>query len=135
PAVLLTGSDQWHPGVVGLVASRLKERYRRPAFAIAYDGEGRGTGSGRSVPGVDLGRAVRAAVEEGILEKGGGHAMAAGLTVRRTRLPDLSAFFSERLAEDVALATAENELKIDGALTAGGATLDLMRMLEQAGPY
>lgn len=135
PAVLLTGSDQWHPGVVGLVASRLKERYRRPAFAIAYDGEGRGTGSGRSVPGVDLGRAVRAAVEEGILEKGGGHAMAAGLTVRRRRLPDLSAFFSERLAEDVALATAENELKIDGALTAGGATLDLMRMLEQAGPY
>ena len=70
PAVLLTGADGWHPGVVGLVASRIKERYRRPAFAIAWDADGKGTGSGRSIPGVDLGAAVRKAVAEGLLEKG-----------------------------------------------------------------
>lgn len=83
PAVLLTGSDDWHPGIVGLIASRLKEAHRRPSFAVAFDETGKGTGSGRSIPGVDLGKAVRRAVDEGLLEKGGGHAMAAGLTVLR----------------------------------------------------
>ena len=87
PAVLLTGSDGWHPGVVGLVASRLKDRYRRPAFAIAWDVDGKGTGSGRSIPGVDLGAAVRKAVEEKLLEKGGGHAMAAGLSLAEADWP------------------------------------------------
>ncbi|MBC00417.1 MAG: single-stranded-DNA-specific exonuclease RecJ [Rhodobacteraceae bacterium] len=135
PSVLLTGSDGWHPGVVGLVASRLKDRYRRPAFAIAYDVNGKGTGSGRSIPGVDLGAAVRKAVDEGILEKGGGHAMAAGLTVRRERLADLSAFLDTALAAQVEVARAENELKIDGALTASAASTDLVHALEQAGPF
>jgi single-stranded-DNA-specific exonuclease len=135
PSVLLTGSQSWHPGVVGLVASRLKERHRRPAFAIAYDEAGKGTGSGRSIPGVDLGRAVREAVEAGILEKGGGHAMAAGLTLRRDREAELAEFFRDKLSQDVTAATAEHELKIDGAVTASGATLDLLHRVESAGPF
>lgn len=135
PAVLLTGSDGWHPGIVGLIASRLKEAHRRPAFAIAYDETGKGTGSGRSIAGVDLGRAVRKAVEEGLLEKGGGHAMAAGLTVRREREAELSIFFNDMLKQDVEVAASNRELKIDAALTAGGATLDLVNGLERAGPY
>ncbi|MFN4008480.1 MAG: single-stranded-DNA-specific exonuclease RecJ [Pannonibacter sp.] len=135
PAVLLTGSDGWHPGIVGLIASRLKEAHRRPAFAIAYDETGKGTGSGRSIAGVDLGRAVRKAVEEGLLEKGGGHAMAAGLTVRREREAELSAFFNDMLKQDVEVAASNREMKIDAALTAGGATLDLVNGLERAGPY
>ncbi|WP_299471063.1 single-stranded-DNA-specific exonuclease RecJ [uncultured Roseibium sp.] len=135
PAVLLTGSDDWHPGIVGLIAARLKEAHRRPAFAIAYDASGKGTGSGRSIPGVDLGRAVREAVENGLLEKGGGHAMAAGLTVRREKTDDLEDFFNESLNKDVEDATRNREIKIDAALTATGATLDLLELLEKAGPY
>ena len=85
--------EGWHPGVVGLVAARLKERFGRPAFAIALEPGGIGTGSGRSIAGVDLGRAVRHAVERGLLLKGGGHAMAAGVTLRKdalARVPRLS---------------------------------------------
>lgn len=135
PAVLLTGSDGWHPGIVGLIASRLKEAHRRPAFAIAYDESGKGTGSGRSIPGVDLGRVVRLAVEEKLLEKGGGHAMAAGLTVQRERQDELSAFFNQHLKEEVEVASSSRELKVDAAMTATAATLDLMSMLEKAGPF
>lgn len=135
PAVLLTGSEDWHPGIVGLIASRLKDAHRRPAFAIAYDATGKGTGSGRSVPGVDLGKAVRQAVENGLLEKGGGHAMAAGLTVRREKAADLEVFFNDALKSDVEAATATREIKVDAALTATGATLDLLELLEKAGPY
>ncbi|WP_417669815.1 single-stranded-DNA-specific exonuclease RecJ [Roseibium sp.] len=135
PAVLITGSEDWHPGIVGLIASRLKEAYRRPAFAISYDGDGKGTGSGRSVQGVDLGRAVRKAVDLGLLEKGGGHAMAAGLTVLRSKEEDLSAFFNEELVADVEVAGAHRDIKVDAALTATGATLELMELLEKAGPY
>ncbi len=96
-AVVIASKDGWHPGVVGLVAARLKERFGRPAFAIAMLGDS-GTGSGRSIPGVDLGHAVRAAVDKGLLVKGGGHAMAAGLTVTRAKLKDLRAFLEETLA-------------------------------------
>ena len=135
PAVIVTERRGWHPGVVGLLASRLKERYRRPAFAIAFDGNGKGTGSGRSVPGLDIGRLVRKAVDTGLLLKGGGHAMAAGLTVEESRLGDLRAFFEENAAETVAGLTASHRLKIDGAISASGATLDLIDMIERAGPY
>lgn len=135
PAVLITGSDDWHPGIVGLIASRLKEAHRRPAFAIAFDASGKGTGSGRSIQGVDLGKAVRQAVDLKLLEKGGGHAMAAGLTVMRDKLPELTAYFDETLAADVEEAASRRDLKVDAALTATGATLDLMEKLEQAGPF
>ncbi|MTH98310.1 single-stranded-DNA-specific exonuclease RecJ [Roseibium sp. RKSG952] len=135
PAVLITGSSDWHPGIVGLIASRLKEANRRPAFAIAFDESGKGTGSGRSINGVDLGKAVREAVDLGLLLKGGGHAMAAGLTVLKEKQPELQAFLNERLAEDVERAASMRDLKVDAALTATGATLDLMELLEKAGPY
>lgn len=134
-SVILTAREGWHPGVVGLIASRLKDRFRRPAFATAFDPSGKGTGSGRSIAGFDLGRMVRAAVEEGILMKGGGHAMAAGLTVERGNLGRLRAFFEERAARTVRDLVAVETMKIDGALAASGATLALADLLEQAGPY
>ncbi|WP_334177192.1 single-stranded-DNA-specific exonuclease RecJ, partial [Pseudoxanthobacter sp.] len=133
--VAVVFSEGWHPGVVGLVAARLKERGNRPAIAIALDADGKGTGSGRSVSGVDLGAAIRAAAEAGLIIKGGGHAMAAGLTVQRGRIPDLVAFLEERLAADVAAARAADGLKIDGAMTASGARRELLDMLERAGPF
>ena len=132
--MVVTAQEGWHPGVVGLVASRLKERFKRPAFAIALNGK-IGTGSGRSIPGVDLGRAVRAAVEEGILVKGGGHAMAAGITIARDRLGDFRAFLEQRLTLYVDGARADDALMIDAALTAGGARPQVIEMIEQAGPF
>ena len=133
--VLVTARENWHPGIVGLLAARLKEKFRRPAFAIAFDSSGKGTGSGRSINGFDMGRMVRAAVDEGLLVKGGGHAMAAGLTVERHNLGRLRAFFEERTADTVASLVANHVLKIDGALSASGATLDMLDQLEKAGPY
>lgn len=135
PAVLVTGSTQWHPGVVGLLASRLKDRTRRPAFAIAFDANGVGTGSGRSVSGFDLGRLVRDAAELDLIVKGGGHAMAAGITVKRDKLAALRAFFEEQAAEQVFRLRGEERLKIDAALSADGATEELLDALEKAGPY
>ncbi len=133
-SVVVVSGDGWHPGVVGLVASRLKERFQRPAFAIAFNGA-TGTGSGRSIAGVDLGRAVREAVELGLLVKGGGHAMAAGLTVERTHLGELRAHLESRLAADVIRGRAEGTLTLDGALTAAAATPRLVESLAQAGPF
>lgn len=135
PAVLVTASGDWHPGIVGLIASRLKDHTRRPAFAIAFNANGVGTGSGRSIPGFDLGRMVREAVEAGLLVKGGGHAMAAGITVERGKLGALRAFFEERAASEVFRLREEEVLKIDGALSAEGANLMLLDTLEKAGPY
>lgn len=135
PVCTVVESGSWHPGVVGLIASRLKDRYRRPAFAIAFDEQGSGSGSGRSIPGVDLGSAVRAAVDEGLLVKGGGHLMAAGMTVLRDNLHTFSQFLQQRLADDVAQAGQQNVLKIDAALTANAATPELVELLEQAGPF
>jgi single-stranded-DNA-specific exonuclease len=133
-AIVLASGEGWHPGVVGLVAARLKERFGRPAFAVALLGE-TGTGSGRSIAGVDLGRAVRRAVDEGLLLKGGGHAMAAGLTVAREKLGALRGYFEESLREAVELARAADHLAIDGALTASAANGELWAMIERAGPF
>ncbi len=133
-SVLVCAADNWHPGVVGLIASRLKERFKRPAFAIAFDGE-TGTGSGRSVPGVDLGAAIREAVALGLVVKGGGHAMAAGVTLRREGLGAFRAFLEERLSTAVARAGEDNHLLIDAAITAGGLRLDLLHDLARAGPF
>ena len=134
-AVVVTAQDGWHPGVVGLVAARLKERFGRPAFAIAIERGGMGTGSGRSIAGVDLGRAVRLAVHEGLLVKGGGHAMAAGVTLRKDALGAFRAFLEEALAQDVEAARRETALKIDGAVSAGGADVAMVEMLARAGPF
>jgi len=134
-AVVVTAGQGWHPGVVGLVSARLKERYGRPAFAIALEAGGTGTGSGRSIPGVDLGRAVREAVKDGLLVKGGGHAMAAGITLRKDALGAFRAFLEETLAASVTAARRDATLKIDGAVSAGGFNLQLAELLNRAGPY
>lgn len=135
PAVLVTASDRWHAGIVGLIAARLKEHAKRPAFAINFNPNGIGTGSGRSIPGFDLGRMVREAVERGLLVKGGGHAMAAGITVEREKLGALRAFFEEWAADDVTRLRDAAVLEIDAALSADGANFDLLDRLESAGPY
>lgn len=132
--VIVTGSPDWHPGIVGLLASRLKDRYRRPAFALAWDGD-TATGSGRSIPGVDLGALVRRAVDLDLLVRGGGHAMAAGITVEKGKETAFSDFLENETVETVTRARAQSSLTIDGALTASGATPELVRLLEKAGPY
>jgi single-stranded-DNA-specific exonuclease len=134
-AVVVTAGQGWHPGVVGLVAARLKERYQRPAFAIALEPGGTGTGSGRSIAGVDLGRAVRQAVHDGLLVKGGGHAMAAGVTLRKDALGAFRAFMEDTLAPAVEVARRESALLIDGAVSAGAVNVELCETLSRAGPY
>lgn len=134
PAALVVESEGWHVGVIGIVASRLVERYGRPAFVIGMDGE-LGKGSGRSVRGVDLGAAVIAARQAGLLVNGGGHAMAAGLTVARATLPELIDFLDSRIAPQLGAAPAVRELGIDAALAPAAATQELVDMIERAGPF
>jgi single-stranded-DNA-specific exonuclease len=134
-AVVVTAAEGWHPGVVGLIAARLKERFGRPAFAIALAPGGHGTGSGRSIPGVDLGKAVRKAVTDGLLVTGGGHGMAAGVTVARHRLAAFRAYLEETLKDAVDAARREEALLIDGAITAGAANAELAATVMRAGPF
>ncbi|MFL5063233.1 MAG: single-stranded-DNA-specific exonuclease RecJ [Xanthobacteraceae bacterium] len=134
-AVVVTAGQNWHVGVVGLVAARLKERFGRPAFALALDQNNIGTGSGRSIAGVDIGQAVRRAVGEGLLLKGGGHAMAAGVTLAKDRLAPFRAFLEETLGAAVEAARRDDVLKIDGAVTAAAATAELIAMVARAGPF
>ncbi len=131
---LVVEEEHWHPGVVGLIASRLKDRFNLPTFAIAFNGE-TGTGSGRSLSGVDIGKAVRQAVDLGLAIKGGGHAMAAGVTLSREKLADFRAFLNDALAEAVEAARGADALVIDAALSARGVGLDLLRRVEKAGPF
>jgi single-stranded-DNA-specific exonuclease len=138
--LMLLGSEAWHKGVVGLVASRLTERFKRPSCVIAWDaagagGQEAGTGSLRSVVGVDVGAAVRAAVAAGLLVKGGGHTMAAGLTVERTRLEAARSFLVEHVRTSSRLARASMALEIDGALTPAAVGDTLIDLIEKAGPY
>ncbi len=135
PAVLVTASDRWHPGIVGLIAAGLKEHTRRPVFAISFNANGVGTGSGRSISGFDLGHLVRDASAAGLLVKGGGHAMAAGITVEREKLGALRAFFEEQAGDAVSKLREEDALHIDAALSADGATFELCDALEKAGPF
>ncbi|MFL6795795.1 MAG: single-stranded-DNA-specific exonuclease RecJ [Xanthobacteraceae bacterium] len=134
-AVVVTASEAWHPGVVGLVAARLRERFGRPAFAIAMDPNGSGTGSGRSIPGVDLGRAVRDAVGRGLLVKGGGHPMAAGVTLRAQQLTAFRAHLEDTLGAAVRAARLEDALLVDGAITAGAANKEILAIIARAGPF
>jgi len=134
-AVALVAGEGWHPGVIGIVASRLKEKLGRPAIVIALDGEGIGKGSGRSVPGVDLGAAVLAAKDMGLLIAGGGHAMAAGLTIAADRIDELADFLDERLAVDIAKSRDDRALLLDAVLSCGGVAPALVEALEAGGPY
>ena len=134
-AIALVAGEGWHPGVIGIVAGRLKEKIGRPAIVVALDGQGLGKGSGRSIGGVDLGAAVLAAKESGLLVAGGGHAMAAGLSVARDRLDELAEFLDERLGPDVAKACEDRALLLDAVLAPGGVCPTLCDALEQGGPY
>lgn len=133
PIVFAVG-EGWHPGVIGIVASRLKERFNRPAVVVALDGD-TGTGSGRSVPGVDLGAAVIAARQAGVLRKGGGHSMAAGFTVARDRLDDAETFLGKRIADGIGDAPLVPTLYVDGAVKTGAATADLLQALAMIEPF
>jgi single-stranded-DNA-specific exonuclease len=134
-AVAVAVGKGWHPGVIGIVASRLKERFDRPALVIAVDDQGIGKGSGRSVRGIDLGATVIAARQAGLLINGGGHPMAAGLTIEERNIPALAAFLEERLAPALASREAVPVLALDGAVAAKGATLELIEALDRAGPF
>lgn len=140
-SVILVAGKGWHPGVIGIVAGRIKEKTGKPTLVIALDADetgsddGRGKGSGRSISGVDLGAAIIAAREHGLLVAGGGHAMAAGLTVDPDKLDALSEWLEDRLAGQVAKATTEKSMLLDLALAPGGLTPGLIETLESAGPY
>ena len=134
-AVALVSGQGWHPGVIGIVAGRLKEKLGRPAIVIAVDDDGVGKGSGRSIAGVDLGAAVLAAKDAGLLIAGGGHAMAAGLTVMADQIDALADFLDDRLAADVARASENRGLLLDVVVAPGGITPALVEALEAGGPY
>lgn len=134
--VIVIASEGWHPGVVGIVAGRLRERFRRPAIVIGLDAAtGIGKGSGRSQPGVNLGRCVQSAFEEGLLLAGGGHAMAAGLTVRQDQIQRLKVYLNERLAEDSARASDQDGVEIDALLAPGGADRALFAEFQKLAPF
>jgi single-stranded-DNA-specific exonuclease len=134
-SVIVASGEGWHPGVIGIVAGRLKERFGRPAIVVALGEDGLGKGSGRSIGGVDLGAAVMAAKDLGLLVAGGGHAMAAGLTVERGKIEALCDFLDERLAADVARSRDDRALLLDAVLAPGGVCPDLCDALEAGGPY
>jgi len=134
-AVVVAVGKGWHPGVIGIVASRLKERYSLPACVISFDEEGRGHGSGRSVTGVDLGTTVIAARQAGLLEKGGGHAMAAGFSLSESNLGAFKSFLEERLGRQIEEQNIQPTYKCDGVIAPSGITPALVEELEQVGPF
>ena len=136
-SVLVLAGQGWHPGVIGIVAGRIKEKTGKPTLVIALDADdaGNGKGSGRSITGVDLGAAIIAAREAGLLVAGGGHAMAAGLTIGPDKLEALSEWLDSHLAKDVSHASSNQAMLLDLALSPGGLTPSLVETLESAGPY
>lgn len=134
---LLVGGDGWHPGVVGIIAGRLKDRHAKPALVAGFadaDDDPIGRGSARSVANVDLGAVIRAAYAEGILDTGGGHAMAAGFSIRRSRMPEFAAFLSQRIGS-AADADLPRERTVDALLSASAATTGFADEVERAGPF
>lgn len=133
--VIVVGGDGWHPGVIGIVAARLKEKYNRPACVIAFDENGIGKASGRSVSQIDLGGAIIAAKQKEILLAGGGHKMAAGFTVAKDRLSELREFLNDHAREQLQGAAYAPELKLDGVLSVHGLTLDFAEKLTSLAPF
>ena len=131
---LLVAGNGWHPGVIGIVAGRLRERFDRPSCVVALS-EGIGKGSGRSVRGVALGPAVIAAQQAGLLVNGGGHNMAAGFTVEQEKLEELTDFLSTHISRQLDGLTLTASMSFDGALSPAGATPDIIEMLNRAGPF
>lgn len=135
-AVPVLAGRGWHPGVIGIVAGRIKEKIGKPALVVALDEEsGEGKGSGRSIAGVDLGAAIIAARDAELLVAGGGHAMAAGLTIGNDKVDALAEWLDARLGDAVTRAQANQAMTLDLALAPGGLTPDLVTTLETAGPY
>jgi single-stranded-DNA-specific exonuclease len=132
--VILVAGEGWHVGIVGIVASRLVERYWRPVFVIGMDGA-TGKGSARSVPGIDIGAAVIAARREGLLVAGGGHAMAAGVTLERARMADFGTYLEDRVTELVGAPPEAAPLALDGNLTIAGANMILATEVERMAPF
>ncbi len=134
--IVIAGSADWHKGLVGLAASRLTERFQRPTLIFSQDeSTGEATGSARSITGVDIGAAVRGAVEAGVAKKGGGHTMAAGVTVMQAGMREFAAYMREALGSSYRAAAAVATLAVDGALTPRSATLEFAEQLEHAGPF
>ena len=131
---LLVGGSGWHPGVVGIVAGRLKDRFRKPAFVVGFEGE-IGRGSARSLPGIDVGALVRAARDEGLLSAGGGHAMAAGFLLDAQRLGAFRDWLAIRFGERVEPSAADHDLWLDGLVAPSGATSAFAGEIDRAGPY
>ncbi|WP_297321975.1 single-stranded-DNA-specific exonuclease RecJ [uncultured Bartonella sp.] len=135
PSVIVVAHDGWHPGIVGILAARLKEKFRCPAFAIAIKSDGTAVGSGRSMSGIDLGEIVREAVNLQILEKGGGHAMAAGITISKDKIDKFRDWLQQKLSKKMDNLRAHETLMIDGIISASGASKDLYDMIDKAGPF
>ncbi|WP_375706721.1 single-stranded-DNA-specific exonuclease RecJ [Bartonella sp. AA126HLJHH] len=135
PLSLVISHKEWHPGIIGILASRLKERFFCPVFAIALKEDGNGVGSGRSINGIDLGAIVREAVTLNLLEKGGGHSMAAGITIQSTKIEIFRKWLEEKVSLMVSQLRAKKSLSIDGSLSASGVNEALFELLEKAGPF
>jgi len=135
PPIVIAAGNGWHPGVIGIVAGRLKEHFGRPTIIIAKDDNGDAKGSGRSISGVDLGAAITAARQAEILTAGGGHAMAAGLSMRGEKLQELQDFLTKRLKDKVDDAVKSLSLKLDGVLSLSAVNPELVQLLDQIGPY
>ena len=133
PAVLFASSDKWHPGVIGIAAGRLKDSYYRPSFVISFDAKGQGKGSARSISGFDLGQAVTKAQHKGLIIAGGGHAMAAGITLNRDQLPAFEQYMEAEFSE--AAHFKVRQTSFDGVLSPQGANRRLFDELQLAGPY
>ncbi|MFQ5625771.1 MAG: single-stranded-DNA-specific exonuclease RecJ, partial [Methyloligellaceae bacterium] len=134
-AIAVAEGERWHKGLVGLVAARLTERLSLPSLVISWDADGTGSGSARSIPGADIGAAIRGAAEAGHVLRGGGHAMAAGFTLTQDKAEAFVAYMDDQIRAQVSLARSEAQLKLDGALMASSATSDLMAILDRAGPF
>lgn len=135
PKVIVVANANWHPGIVGIVAARLKEKFNCPAFAIALKPDGTGVGSGRSISGINLGEIVREAVDLGLLVKGGGHAMAAGITILESKVSEFLVWLENKISKTVDDLRADRSITIDGMISASGATKDLVDLIDQAGPF
>lgn len=131
---LLVAGEGWHPGVVGIVASRLKDRFSKPAFVAGFEG-GMGRGSARSIPGIDIGAIIRAAAEAGIIEYGGGHAMAAGFSLTNAQLDGLHHFIGAQFRDAGPALAAANDLYLDAVSSPAGANIALAQEIAAAGPF
>jgi len=136
--VIIVAMPDWHPGIIGIVAGRLKDRFRKPSIVIGIDEDAMPTvakGSGRSISGVDLGGALSAAKAKGLLQSGGGHEMAGGLTMDPTKIDEFREFMSRSLAGDVEAALANDSTKLDFVLSLSAVSEDLMKLVDTVGPY